>query len=89
MVRRRRKRGGAVAVAAAVVAIAAWLHPGLDLGYRGDTVAIAAPAPSSDLATLLDQVRVVDRIDDVPGYERSCKKGKGPLTELTAQFAQV
>lgn len=76
MVRRRRKRGGAVAVAAAVVAIAAWLHPGLDLGYRGDTVAIAAPAPSSELATLLDQVRVVDRIDDVPGYERSCKKGK-------------
>ncbi|QIV79620.1 HNH endonuclease (plasmid) [Mycolicibacterium frederiksbergense] len=76
MVRRRRKRGGAVAVAAAVVAIAAWLHPGLDLGYRGDTVAIAAPAPSGDLATLLDQIRVVDRIDDVPGYERSCKKGK-------------
>lgn len=76
MVRRRRKRGAALAAAAAVVAIAAWLHPGLDLGYRGDTVAIAAPVTSGDLATLLDQVKVVDRIDDVPGYQRSCKKGK-------------
>lgn len=78
MARRRRKRGGLIAVAAAVVAAAAWLHPGLDLGYRGDTVAIAAPAvDGGDLGSLLTQVKVVDRIDDVPGYERSCAKDKG------------
>lgn len=77
MARRRRKRGGLIAVAAAVVAAAAWLHPGLDLGYRGDTVAIAAPVNGVDLASLLSQVKVVDRISDVAGYERSCAKGKG------------
>jgi len=66
-----------IAALAAAVAIAVWLHPSLDFGYRGDTVAIAAPVASDDLASLLNQVRVVDRIDDVPGYERSCAKGKG------------
>lgn len=85
----RIRRSGAVAVIGAAIAIAVWLNPTFDLGYRGDTVAIAAPEATGDLATLLDQVKVVDRINDVPGYERSCKKSDGPLTELTAQFAQV
>lgn len=86
----RRVRAIAIAGAAAV-AIAAWLHPTLvDFGYRGDTVAIAAPAATSaDLTSLLDQVKVADHIDSVPGYERSCKKGQAPLTEPTAQSAQV
>lgn len=70
----RIRRSGAVAVVGAAIAIAAWLNPSFDLGYRGDTVAIAAPA-AGDFASLLDQVKVVDRINDVPGYERSCKRG--------------
>lgn len=71
----RIRRSGAVAVVGAAIAIAAWLNPSFDLGYRGDTVAIAAPEAAGDLASLLDQVKVVDRINDVPGYERSCKRG--------------
>ena len=71
----RIRRSGAVAVVGAAIAIAAWLNPSFDLGYRGDTVAIAAPEAAGDLASLLDQVKVVDRISDVPGYERSCKRG--------------
>lgn len=71
----RIRRSGAVAVVGAAIAIAAWLNPSFDLGYRGDTVAIAAPEVAGDLAFLLDQVKVVDRINDVPGYERSCKRG--------------
>lgn len=78
----RIRRSGAVAVVGAAIGIAAWLNPSFDLGYRGDTVAIAAPA-AGDFASLLDQVKVVDRINDVPGYERSCKRGDAPLTELT------
>ena len=85
----RIRRSGAVAVVGAAIAIAAWLNPSFDLGYRGDTVAIAAPEAAGNLATLLDQVKVVDRINDVPGYERSCKRGDAPLTEPTAQSAQV
>lgn len=71
----RIRRSGAVAVVGAAIAIAAWLNPSFDLGYRGDTVAIAAPEAAGDLASLLDHVKVVDRINDVPGYERSCKRG--------------
>lgn len=71
----RIRRSGAVAVVGAAIAIAAWLNPSFDLGYRGDTVAIAAPEAAGDLASLLNQVKVVDRINDVPGYERSCKRG--------------
>lgn len=72
---RFKRRSGAVALVGVVIAIGAWLNPSFDLGHHGDTVAIAAPEATGDLASLLDQVKVVDRIDDVPGYERSCKKG--------------
>lgn len=86
---RRGRRRGAIAVIGAAIAIAAWTQTGTDFPYRGDTVAVAAPEASGDIASLLDQVTIVDRVDQVPGYERSCKKGKAPLTELTARFAQV
>lgn len=77
--RTRSRRRAAIAIAGAAAAIAAWLHPNvLDFGYHGDTVAIAAPeATAADMTSLLNQVRVVDHIDSVPGYERSCKKGQG------------
>lgn len=68
---RRHRHKAAASVALAVVA-AAWLHPGIEA--RDATIAHASPVPASDLATLLDQVNVVDRIDRVPGYERSCRK---------------
>ncbi|GAT01234.1 HNH endonuclease family protein [Mycolicibacterium fortuitum] len=74
---RRGRRRGAMAVIGAAIAIAAWTHAGSDFGYRGETVAVAAPEVSGDIASLLDQVTVVDRVDQMPGYERSCKKGKG------------
>ncbi|MFN6548582.1 HNH endonuclease family protein [Mycolicibacterium nivoides] len=74
---RRGRRRGAVAVIGAAIAIAAWTHAGPDFAYSGETVAVAAPEASGDIASLLDQVTVVDRVDQVPGYERSCKKGKG------------
>lgn len=67
------RRTALAAVVAAVFAGGTWLHSG-SAGEAG--IATAAPR-NADLATLLPQARVVDRIDDVPGYERSCKKGKG------------
>lgn len=45
--------------------------------------------PDEQIGSLLDQVRTVEVLPEVDGYDRSCKRGQGPLTELTAQFAQV
>lgn len=84
--RTRRKRWMAIAAAAAAALV--WLHPGL--GHDNAIVAQSNAQPvAGDLATLLDQVQVVDSIAPVDGYDRGCDKGEGPLTELTAQFAQV
>lgn len=63
-------RRAALAAVAAALAGSAWLHS----GPAGDTQIAAAAPQNTDLATLLSQVRVVDRINDVPGYQRSCKK---------------
>lgn len=72
---RRRHRGLIQALGAAVVAAGAtaWVHPGI--GHN------PPPAPQSAIATtlapLLQQVRVVDRISPVAGYERGCRKSQG------------
>ena len=34
-------------------------------------------AVSGDIAALLQQVRVIDRLPDVDGYDRGCGKGEG------------
>ncbi|MFV8176917.1 HNH endonuclease family protein [Mycolicibacterium peregrinum] len=70
MRRTKALRRAALAAVATALAISAWLHP----GPAGDTQIAAAAPQNTDLTTLLSQVRVVDRIDDVPGYQRSCKK---------------
>lgn len=62
-------------VAALVAAVICW-HP--HLGDVGGPAASADSSPAaSSLPGLLAQVRVVDEISHVPGYERSCKKGQG------------
>lgn len=60
----------------------------------GDPVAPAPGSPSTQtsaerISELLNVIPVVAKLPQIPGYERSCSPGKGPLTELTAQFAQV
>ena len=45
--------------------------------------------PTGEVAPLLARIPVVPVLPNVSGYDRSCSPGKGPLTELTAQFAQV
>jgi hypothetical protein len=66
----------ALGVGAALVAALICWHP-----HLGDVAGPAASADSSPAASslpgLLAQVRVVDEISHVPGYERSCKKGQG------------
>lgn len=47
-----------------------------------DTTAASTPAA---VAQLLAQVETVDALADVDGYDRSCKKGAAPLTELNAE----
>jgi Protein of unknown function (DUF1524) len=73
--RKLRRSGAAFTIAALAAAAAVWLYPGL--GRHGETAAQAAPNISGDIATLLDQVKVVDKIEPVSGYDRSCKKGHG------------
>lgn len=80
------------AVAAAVVGAAIWLNPNLipDIApFPPSSARPAAVDATGEVGTLLQQVSVVDRIPDVGGYDRGCRRGEGPLTELTAQFAQV
>lgn len=72
----RRARGRALGAGAALVAALICWHP-----HLGDVVGPAASADSSPAASslpgLLARVRVVDEINHVPGYERSCQKGQG------------
>lgn len=50
-----------------------------------DTTAANTPAA---VAQLLAQVETVDSLADVDGYDRSCKKGSAPLTELNAEWCR-
>lgn len=74
--RRRQHRRLIQALGAAVVAAGAtaWVHPS-GIGHN------PPPAPQSatttTLAPLLEQVRIVDRISPVAGYERGCGKSQG------------
>ena len=73
----RIRRSAWMAIAAAAVSAAAWLHPGL--GHDTDTVAQSHAQPAAvagDIATLLSQVRVVDQVPHLTGYERGCGKGE-------------
>jgi hypothetical protein len=73
---RRRTRRQALGVVAALAAAVIYWHP--HLGDVGGPSASADNSPvASSLPGLLAQVRVVDDIGHVPGYERSCKKGQG------------
>lgn len=71
---RRQHRRLIQALGAAVVAAGAtaWVHPGI--GHN------QPPAPQSatttTLAPLLEQVRIIDRISPVAGYERGCQKSQ-------------
>lgn len=72
---KRRQLMAAIGVAAALVA--GWTA--LDGGDRAVSAA-APPAPavaSAGVAELLGTVQVIDQLPEVPGYDRSCKKGRG------------
>ncbi|OCB26059.1 MULTISPECIES: HNH endonuclease family protein [Mycobacterium] len=68
----RRRRGSRWAVVAAAAITAGCAH----LGVSQSNPAAPAPATGS-LAGLLAQVRIVDQINPVPGYDRGCGKGHG------------
>lgn len=69
------RRKGWLAVATAALSAMVWLHPGLC--NDNPTVAQSnAQHVAGDLAALLDQVRVVDSIAPVDGYDRGCGKGE-------------
>lgn len=63
------------AAATIVAAVAAW-HPGISLTDSGPRAVVNSAEQSSpkDLSALLKQVRVVDAILPVAGYQRSCSK---------------
>ena len=73
----RVRRSGWMAFAAAAVSAMVWLHPGI--GHDTSTVpqSSAQPAVAGDIAGLLQQVRVIDQIPVVDGYQRGCGKGEG------------
>lgn len=73
-----RSRSRWMAIAAAAIGAAIWLHPSLDID------APAAPprppdaaAAAGEISALLQQVRVIDRLPHVEGYDRGCGKGEG------------
>lgn len=68
---RRALAGG---VAAVGIAVGQWLH---SAPAGGDDQSVVSAAPAAvDLSALLSQVRVVDHIDEVDGYERGCGTDK-------------
>lgn len=72
----RIRRSGWVAIAAAIVGAATWLHPTL---VHDVTTALSYAEPaavSGDVAALLQQVRVIDRLPAVDGYDRGCGTGE-------------
>lgn len=74
-------RKGWAAIAAAAVSAAVWLYPSLSLPY-GVTIAPSSSEPAAvagDVATLLAQVRIIDRLPVVEGYDRGCGKGEAPF----------
>ncbi|MDD4865600.1 MAG: DUF1524 domain-containing protein [Mycobacterium sp.] len=70
MIRRRVLLGAAALTASTVVAGATLLD------QHHTSVAAVPPATVEQAADLLAEVTVVDQINDVPGYERGCKKGQ-------------
>lgn len=78
-------------IVAAAIALAG---TGGVVAERVDSTAVhetpASPAETvAQVEQLLNGIQLVDRIDDVDGYDRDCGKGHAPLTEPTAQSAQV
>lgn len=74
---RRHHRGLVRALGAAAVAAGAtaWVHPGI--GHNPPPAPQSAiGATANTLAPLLEQVRIVDRISPVAGYERGCQKSQ-------------
>jgi len=61
-----------------------------------ETSAPAAPLVVAQLADestprldeLLGSVTVVDKLPNIPGYERGCGTGEAPLTELNAEWCR-
>lgn len=72
-------RKGWMAIAAAAVSAAVWLHPNLALPHDVTMAPSSAESASAtgDVAALLAQVLVVDRLPVVEGYDRGCRKGEG------------
>lgn len=73
----RIRRSGWVAIAAAIVGAATWLHPTLVHDVTTAPSYAEPAAVSGDVAALLHQVRVIDRLPAVDGYDRGCGKGEG------------
>jgi len=64
------------AAAIALVGVGGALFDRADSAAVADTP-VSSSAPGAAVGQLLAGIQVVDRIDDVPGYDRSCAKGRG------------
>lgn len=73
----RVRRSGWMAFAAAAVSAMVRLHPGIGHDTSNVPQSSAQPAVAGDIAGLLQQVRVIDQIPVVDGYQRGCGKGEG------------
>lgn len=92
---RRTKRRRWLIPVVAVAATASWLqlHGNPITSDLTDLLPRSTATPvaplDSTVAELLDAVEVINQIDHVDGYDRDCGPGDAPLTEPTAQSAQV
>lgn len=74
--RRWKRRQLTAAIGIAATLVAGWTA--LDGGDHAISVATPpAPVTSLGVAELLGSVQVVDQLPEMPGYQRSCKKGRG------------
>lgn len=79
----------ALAVTAMLVAGGAWLQNHTGATQSAVAAADAGPEAAAAVDRMLGQLTVVDKLPELSGYQRGCKKSQDLLTELTVRFGQV
>jgi hypothetical protein len=77
------RRALVTSVAATGIAVGQWLH---SAPAGGDDSHISSAPAAADISALLSQVRVVDHLDEVDGYERGCGTDKKTRTKQRCVF---
>lgn len=74
---RRRNVKVVAALAALLIGSATWFQNHHDTAYSSaEPAADAGPEAAAAVGRLLSQLTVVDKLPDVPGYQRGCKKNQ-------------